>query len=66
MPNIKHTQLNKNKILIITWLASPILTGILAFIISFISIMLSIIIAIIGLGVFFVLTSFILYAIIKN
>ncbi len=66
MNNNKQTVLHKDKILLITWLAIIPFTGMLSLIFSPISMILSIIVGIIGLGVFFALTVFILYSIIKN
>lgn len=66
MENNKQTALNKDKTLLITWMTLPVVTGMLALILSPISMILSIIIGIIGLSVFFALTVFITYSIIKN
>ena len=66
MSNNKQTALHKDKTLLITWLAILPFTGMLALILSPISMILSIIIGIIGLSVFFALTVFITYSIIKN
>ena len=66
MSNNKKTALHKDKTLLITWLAILPFTGMLALILSPISMILSIIIGIIGLSVFFALTVFITYSIIKN
>lgn len=65
MENNKEAAVKKDKTLIITWLILPVFTGMLAFILSLISMILSIIIGIIGLGIFFGLTAYILYEIIK-
>ncbi len=62
----KQTALHKDKNLLITWLAILPFTGMLALILSPLSMILSIIIGIIGLSVFFGLTVFITYSIIKN
>jgi len=66
MKNNKQTALYKDKTLLITWLAILPFTGMLALILLPISMILSIIIGIIGLSVFFALTVFITYSIIKN
>ena len=66
MEKNKQTVLHKDKILLITWLAILPFTGMLALILSPLSMILSIIIGIIGLSVFFGLTVFITYSIIKN
>lgn len=66
MENNKQIALNKDKTLLITWLAIIPFTGMLSLIFSPISMILSIIVGIIGLSVFFRLTVFILYSIIKN
>ena len=62
----KQTALYKDKTLLITWLAILPFTGMLSLTLSPLSMILSIIVGIIGLSVFFGLTVFILYSIIKN
>lgn len=64
MKNNKQITIDKTTLLI-TWLAIIPYTGMLAFILSPVSMILSIIIGIIGLGIFFGLTAYILYLIIK-
>lgn len=64
MKNNKQITIDKTTLLI-TWLAIIPYTGMLAFILSPVSMILSIIIGIIGLGIFFGLTAYISYLIIK-
>lgn len=66
MNNNKKTALYKDKTLLITWLAILPFTGMLSLTLSPLSMILSIIVGIIGLSLFFGLTVFILYLIIKN